>query len=554
MSSTPSAPRPLHVLLLGGYGFFGSRLAKRLAEVPGVQLTIAGRDARQAAAFAAKCQPGTLHVALDTSRADLAARIGALQPQVVINACGPFQGQDHHIPRACIAAGAHCIDLADATTYVTGIAALDADARAAGVAIVSGASSVPALSSAVTDELARDLAVVEHVDIGISPGNRTERGLSTTQAVLSYCGQRIEAAVPQPVFGWSGTWSHAFAAPVGTRLLSPCDVPDLALLPARYPGGPTVRFGAGLELRLLHRGMNVLAWLARRGWVGNWQRHAKPLKAASDLLRPWGSDAGAMHVTVRGRDAQGVAIQRRWQLVATHGDGPFVPTLAAAALVRRLARGVALPVGATACVGLLTPQDILAEAAGLRITTAVDAPQALFPTVMGERYERLHPDLRAFHDLTGAATLHGEVRTQPAQSWLAGLLGLAMGTPRAASQGPLRFELGETGADQQWTRHFPHRSMVSRMSVRQGALAETLGPVRLTFALEEDAGRLRMKLQRMHFLGLPCPAFLLPQVTATEHGGGGRLHFDVSAALPWIGRVAAYQGHLDVTALRRAGS
>ena len=46
---------------------------------------------------------------------------------------------------ACIAAGAHYLDLADARDFVARIGTLDAAARAAGVAIISGASSVPAL-------------------------------------------------------------------------------------------------------------------------------------------------------------------------------------------------------------------------------------------------------------------------------------------------------------------------------------------------------------------------------------------------------------------------
>jgi hypothetical protein len=54
---------------------------------------------------------------------------------------------------------------------------------------------------------------------------------------------------------------------VGWRLLSPCDVPDLTLLPAHYPGRPNVRFGAGLELVLLHLGMNSMALLAKWGLV-----------------------------------------------------------------------------------------------------------------------------------------------------------------------------------------------------------------------------------------------------------------------------------------------
>jgi hypothetical protein len=115
-------------------------------------------------------------------------------------------------------------------------------------------------------------------------------------------------------------------------------VPDLVLLRPRYPGHPVVRFGAGLELPFLHHGMNFMAWLAQVGLVRDWARHAVVLKKAADWFKHWGSDAGAMHVAVSGVVGAGAAsgeqVTRQWQLIATHGDGPFVPTLAAAALVR----------------------------------------------------------------------------------------------------------------------------------------------------------------------------------------------------------------------------
>jgi hypothetical protein len=150
-------------------------------------------------------------------------------------------------------------------------------------------------------------------------------------------------------------------------LLSPCDVPDLALFPARYAASE-VRFGAGLELRFLHRGMNVMAWLARQGIVRDWSRHAQLLKWAADLFRHWGSDAGAMHVQVQGVDAAGSKVMRTWQLVATHGDGPFVPTLAATAVVRRFQAGALRP-GAYPCVGVLGLSDFTREMEGLAIQT-----------------------------------------------------------------------------------------------------------------------------------------------------------------------------------------
>jgi len=75
---------------------------------------------------------------------------------------------------------------------------------------------------------------------------------------------------------------------------------------------------------------------------------------------------------VTGLDTAGAQVARGWSLVATHGDGPFVPTLAAAALVRRLAAGDVLPPGARPCLGLLTLADFERAAAGLHIVMKAD--------------------------------------------------------------------------------------------------------------------------------------------------------------------------------------
>lgn len=362
----------MRVLVIGGYGFFGQRLAQLLAGVAGLEVVIAGRSAERAEALARRLGDAAAArvratASLDVTAPDLPLRLRQEAPDVVVLTSGPFQDQDHRVARACIATGRHYLDLADSRAFVTGIGDLNAEAAAAGVTVISGASSVPGLSSAAADRLCDGLLDVRRIDIGISPGNRTERGLATVQAILSYCGRRLPDVAGQPVFGWSGSWVETYPAPVGRRLLSPCDVPDLALLPGRYPGRPTVRFGAGLELHFLHRGMNLLAGLGRRGIVQDLSRHAAGLKWIADLFRTWGSNHGAMHVRVVGIDAHGVTVTRHWCLTATEGDGPFVPTLAACALIRKFQRGTALPRGAFPCVGLLTLEDFEAEAAGRHI-------------------------------------------------------------------------------------------------------------------------------------------------------------------------------------------
>jgi hypothetical protein len=362
---------PYRVLVIGGYGFFGRRLVERLSLRPGLQVIAAGRSAAQGRELVEILQPSAVaevrSVRLDVSAPDFAGQLAALSPHVVVHASGPFQGQQYHVAQASISVGAHYIDLADGREFVSGISILDSRATAAGLAVISGASSVPALSSAVTDHLAQGMAHVHSIDIGISPGNRTERGLSTVQAILSYCGKPMPARTGTTSFGWSGSRRHRYPAPVGSRLLSPCDVPDLMLLPERYPGSPSVSFGAGLELTFLHLGMNMMAGMTRMGLVADWSRHATLLKRAGDWFKGVGSDAGAMHVTVTGDLAQGGKSTRTWHLLATGGDGPYVPTLAAAALVRKLQSGDTSFLGARPCIGVLTLADFVWEVDGLRI-------------------------------------------------------------------------------------------------------------------------------------------------------------------------------------------
>src|SRR5882672_923300 len=202
------------VLVIGGYGLFGARLVERLSRQPDLRVVVAGRSAAKASALIEALR-ATSHAELDSAMLDVAAptlaqQIGRLAPRVVVHTAGPFQAQRYQVAIACIANGSHYIDLADGREFVNGIGALDRDATAAKVLVSSGASSVPALSSAAVDWLARDLARVHRIDIGISPGNRTERGLATVQSILSYCGVALPSSGARRTFGWTGSRRHLY--------------------------------------------------------------------------------------------------------------------------------------------------------------------------------------------------------------------------------------------------------------------------------------------------------------------------------------------------------
>jgi len=363
------------VLLLGGYGVFGGRIAERLARERDIELILAGRSGERASALAAaiaqnsraKVTPARLDAMQLATEA-----LAALGAQVVINASGPYQWQDYRLPRASIAAGAHYIDLADARAHVTGIGVLDAEARAAGVLVVSGASTLPALSAAVIDAYAPRFAALEAASIVIAPGNSFDPGLATTQSILATLGRpfaRSQGRLEPAIYGWQNLRRQSLPG-LGTRWLGACETPDLDLLPRRYAGLSAVAVSAALEVGAFHLGLWGLSWLVRGGLVHRPERLAAPLLRVKHALRFLGSDVGGMTVTLEGQDREGAPQRVAWHLIARRGHGPYIPTIAALIVAKRLIAGTLTQRGALPCLGLFTLADFLGEVADLDITAA----------------------------------------------------------------------------------------------------------------------------------------------------------------------------------------
>ena len=337
-------------VVLGGYGNFGKLIVAALAADPDHRVIVAGRDPQRAS------------VVLDARSSNLAVELRRLGATVVVHAAGPFQGQDYAVPRACIEAGVHYVDLADARGYVCGIQALDDAARRNDVLVVSGASSVPALSSAVVDQLRAQFSTIESIDHGITSGARPP-GLAAMEGVLSYVGKPIAEwrdGAWRTAYGWQDLARRSYPQPVGPRWLGNCDVPDLELFPRRYAPVRTVVFRAGVAMRVGVFSTWTGSWLVRAGLMKSLLPYASPLRRAALAIERFGSKCSAMHVTVSGLDHQSRPASRTWWLVARNNHGPQVPCFPAIALARKLLRGEVSTRGATPCMGLLTIDEILA--------------------------------------------------------------------------------------------------------------------------------------------------------------------------------------------------
>ena len=311
---------------------------------------------------------------LDRTAPQFEEALRALRPDVVIHCAGPYQGQDYRVAHASLACAAHYLDLADARDFVANFASSnDARALAAGRAAISGASTLPALSSAVVDDLARGFARIDEIDIAIAPAQRSPRGSATMSAVLGYAGRPftwLEDGAWRTVYGWQALRRVRF--PFGTRTAAACDVPDLALLSMRYPGVRSVRLRAALELSIEHYALACLAGARRIGMPLRIEPLAPWLDRLAVALDRFGSDCGGMSVSVTGYRASGERRRATWYIVARDNHGPEIPCMAAILLTCKLASGETIDAGARACIGMLTLAEFEPEFARWNMSTSVD--------------------------------------------------------------------------------------------------------------------------------------------------------------------------------------
>lgn len=531
----------MKILVVGGTGGFGSVISRHLLE-DGHDVTIAGRDsARGAAAVAA--DPRFSFIQIDRAQikpADLAGR------DAVVDASGPFQNASLSLPHAAIAAGIDYLDIADDRDFVRRVSALDADAKRAGVRILSGVSSIPTLSGAVALELAAGMNDVESVEIAITASSQAAFGRAVLLSMLEGAGR--------PIIRADGTGGRAMSSPrlirierdgtaVIDRTVLEVDSPDHDTLPSALLGTPSVTFHAGSELAVHNHAIHAISALVSRGIISTGTRFLRLAGLARRLSVGIGNGRSAMQVRLTGRK-EGHRITRDWTIVASRNTGPIIPCLAVPAMIRAIGERRVTP-GAGPRIDFLSSAEILGRMPqGATNIETTERPTSLYACAM-PRFARTAPAVQAMHDQRLPGTASGRASVVRGNSPLAALIARIFGFPPAADDIPVSVRFEKHGDGERWIRDFGGSTFCSVLSPRPGGVSERFGPFSFHFDLEEKGGRLRMVPAGWSMLGIPMPCFLAPSGIATEYEEDRRFRFDVPIVLPFIGPVVRYRGWLE---------
>ncbi|MBY5569608.1 DUF4166 domain-containing protein [Rhizobium leguminosarum] len=564
------------VLIIGGYGTFGGRLARLLGDEPRLRLLVAGRSLEKADDFVADLRTpkdgaeglgsnnlGAMVQAVRFDRdGDLTEQLTRMRPHLVIDASGPFQSFGKHaykVAEACIDLGIDYADIADSTGFVAGIGGLDAAAKAKGAFALSGLSSLPALSFAALEAMVPHFSRIDSVAAGIAPSAHVRIGLNVVRAIASYAGKKITvrrdgrpAAGRGLIDAMRVTVAAPGVAPLRSRTFLLVDAPDLALLSARFADLKSSFTGVGTEPQPLHL-LSLAARLVRLRLLPSLLPFARLLQRASHAFAI-GDHRGGMFVRVGGVDHAGKRLTCGWHLIAEGDDGPFIPVIGLEALVRRLLSGVRPESGARPAAGELRLEDFEAAFRRFSITSGIRmehqaAPLPLYRQILGSAWEQMPPALAALH-AGGARVASGRARIERGGGLLARIVAGAIGFPRAGEDVPVTVRFVPDGDQEIWTRDFGGKVFRSIQVEGQDRdrhlLAEVFGPFRVLMALVPDGEKLRLVVRGWRFCGIPLPLFLAPGGDTYEEERDGRFHFHVEIGGRLTGLVVRYTGWLVV--------
>jgi hypothetical protein len=277
---------------------------------------------------------------------------------------------------------------------------------------------------------------------------------------------------------------------------------------------------------------------------------SRPFYRVLNLMR-FGEHRGGMYVLARGV-AGGRAAARSWHLLAEGDDGPFIPSMAIEAIVRKLLAGDRPAPGARSGISALELDDYAPCFAGRRIFTGFreDEPEApLYRRLLGPAFNALPAQIQELHGTAAPRRWAGTASVKRGRGLIANLIAAMIGLPRSAVAVPVTVDFSPENGGERWRRTFGGKSFSSLQTCGSGRnshlMVERFGLAAYAIALVIEEDRLLLVPRRWSLCGIAMPRRLLPTAASYETARDERFSFNVDISIPLIGRIVAYEGVLE---------
>jgi short subunit dehydrogenase-like uncharacterized protein len=267
------------ILIAGGYGVIGGRIAKRLAALFPDRVIVAGRDRGKASAFAADVGNGlrARHIDVD----DLSTFDESLSGVGVIVAS--VTQRNPTLLEAAVARGLAYTDTTPRLAFWKGVDGLATRARISGARVVLGAGLSPGFSNMMAARLAAPCARVDSVETSIFLGAGDRYGDDSLNHLIESLTQTFALetnGVVRETCAFNEYQRVAFPLPIGERKAYLFPWSDVV----NYPQTLRCHTAQGYLALDPPALANAVAWLVRHG-RSDWLRLAKKRKGLVSILR-----------------------------------------------------------------------------------------------------------------------------------------------------------------------------------------------------------------------------------------------------------------------------
>jgi short subunit dehydrogenase-like uncharacterized protein len=325
----------MRALVYGATGYTGRLIVRRAAE-HGIRPVVAGRDAAAVAELGR--EHGLEHRVFGLDGDAAAVEHGLAGIAVLLNCAGPFVHTWRPLAEACLNTRTHYVDITGEVEVFEALAALDAQARGAGVMLLPGAGFDVVPSDCVAARLARRLPDAARLVLAIRGSGPLSHGTAATAVEHQDRGGLVRRAgrLTRVPAGWR-TRSVDFG---DGRLRTAVSIPwgDLATA-WRSTGIENIEVYAAVPRRLVTaiRLSRHLQWLLRRPAVRSVQRRilrARPAGPSGHELRHgtsavWGmaeaANGEAVAALLRGPNGYTLTADAALAILHRVLDGRFEP-------------------------------------------------------------------------------------------------------------------------------------------------------------------------------------------------------------------------------------